>query len=357
MRYRDIEQELQRVWEETHTYGRFPDALQRLVETGRTFSDMPSNQKRMALTREEFLECAGDSLVSTQQFVDSYEDRESTIIPAGQDLFAFKVMRHSARNVHPHGCFDIDYVYRGSGVIDYDGVRNELSEGDLCLVAPGASYTFECDDDDDQVVLLTVYVRRRVMERTFFDSMSGLGIISDFVKSELYSKTTASYLLFRANETNRLNEIVQNIFIESNYPDALSNEAAACWLRLLFVTLLRDFDLGQAWQGVDGSTVAFHEVLAYIHTHIAAVNLRSVADHFGYNKTYFSSLFHEKCHQSFRDYVSGVRMARAKELLSTTNLTMERVASSVGYGSADHFQRKFKRTFGITPGQFRRLRQ
>lgn len=353
VRYRDVEHELLRLWDECHENGRFPDALRSLVDAGQTVDGPASLKHRLGLSEKVFLQYVGESLIPINQFVSPYEDEDSTIIPVGQDVFSIKVMRHAVRNIHPHGCFDVDYVYRGSAVLDYNGVRTELSEGDLCLVAPGSRYIFECDDDDDDAVLFTIYARRRVMERVFFDSMASLGIIADFIKTELYDQTSPNYLLFRANETAGLNEIVQNVFLESNYPDELSNEAATRWLHLLFVTVLRDFEFERSWRSPDGSVASFYSVLEYIHSHIAVVTLRSVAAHFGYNETYFSSLFREMCHRSFRDYVSDVRMVRAKELLLTTDLTVERVAASVGYSSADHLHRKFKHAFGLTPGQFR----
>ena len=357
VRYGDVQRELLRIRAERRKDAAFPEAMRSLVGNGRTFAKPTTLKDRLRLSPDEFLRCVDLTSIPIRQHVDPYDDPESKIIPSGQGLFAFKVLRHSVRDVHPHNCFDVNYVYRGNAVLDYDGVRTELGEGDLCLVAPGSSYTFECDDDDEQVVLLTVYVRRSVMERTFFDSMASLGIISDFVRNELYSQTVPNYLMFKPHDTRGLNEIMQCIYLETNYPDALSREASIHWLHLLFVAVLRDFDFARSWRGIDGSTVSFYRVLEYIHGHLTDVTLGSVAARFGYNETYFSSLFRERCHQSFRDYVSLRRMERAKELLTTTSLTMEQIATSVGYGSADHFSRKFKRTFGMTPGQFRRYDQ
>jgi AraC-like DNA-binding protein len=47
-------------------------------------------------------------------------------------------------------------------------------------------------------------------------------------------------------------------------------------------------------------------------------------------------------------------MTRAKELLVTTNDTLQMIAEAVGYTEGNNFQNIFKRTIGCTPGEWRR---
>lgn len=52
-------------------------------------------------------------------------------------------------------------------------------------------------------------------------------------------------------------------------------------------------------------------------------------------------------------YLTALRMSRAQQLLSSGRVSTERVAEAVGYGSVQAFARAFKRSFGLTPAQFR----
>jgi AraC-like DNA-binding protein len=52
-------------------------------------------------------------------------------------------------------------------------------------------------------------------------------------------------------------------------------------------------------------------------------------------------------------YLTSLRMSRAKQLLLTGPGSLERVAEDVGYGSVQAFTRAFKRSFGMTPAEFR----
>lgn len=56
---------------------------------------------------------------------------------------------------------------------------------------------------------------------------------------------------------------------------------------------------------------------------------------------------------NFVDYVTLVRMERAKELLNDTNMTIESISEHVGYQTPHYFTKKFKERFGMTPKNFR----
>lgn len=357
LRYKDIELALKAEYLRIHAYADYALILRHLVAAGMATTVRSSVRARSGLSLEEFMECVEQSQVPVGPHGEPnpWGSEESALIPPNFGLFAFKHFRYFEREVHPHGCFDITYVYHGCARLDYEGVRTALHEGDLCLMAPGSSYVI--DREDEGVILLTVYLRRSVMESTFFEALTRFGVVSDFLRDVLYEQKTPNYLLFHAQERSNVREVMQNLFIETNYPDRFAAEASVHWAHLLFVTVLRDFDFAHAYRGVDKTDVYFYGVLEYVQRNLATVTLGQVATEFGYNESYLSTLFLAKVKRNFRDYVSDLRMDRARTLLSTTQMTVEQVAQAIGYGSADHLQRKFKRETGMTPGQWRKAWQ
>lgn len=359
VRYLDIERALKALYERYHAYGHFSQALGMLDAAGMSYPKRTKVQVRSGLTLEEFMECVEQSSVpigGTDSSRDTRgsggEDRGSTLIPQGFDLFAFKHLKYYNGAVASHGCFDINYLYHGGAVLNYGGVRSELREGDLCLIAPGSSYRIE--KADEGIIVMTVYLRSAVVESAFFEAMTRYGVISEFIRSVLLDQASPNYLVFRGRRHDNMRECVQNIFIETNYPDALSPSTAVHWAHIMLATVLRDFDFTYSYRGVDRTNAEFYPVLEYINGHLADVDLSSLARTFGYNESYLSTLFLAKTKRNFRDYVTDARMSRARDLLATTTLTMGQVAEAVGYTSADHFQRMFKRKMGMTPGAYRR---
>ena len=54
-------------------------------------------------------------------------------------------------------------------------------------------------------------------------------------------------------------------------------------------------------------------------------------------------------------FVLERRLARARELLTSTDLSLSEVAFAVGFADQSHFTRHFRQTVGVSPGQFRKL--
>ena len=83
------------------------------------------------------------------------------------------------------------------------------------------------------------------------------------------------------------------------------------------------------------------------------INLNIVADHFGKNNSYLSVLFKKETGQNFLDYLTAIRMEKAKELLAQNRYKIQAVASRVGYSNAKHFCMVFKKMVGVSPTQYR----
>ncbi len=93
--------------------------------------------------------------------------------------------------------------------------------------------------------------------------------------------------------------------------------------------------------------------IQYIHAHYhRGLSLEDVAGVVGLSYSYFSRLFSRETGMSFQEYLTQIRLENAKQLLLTTNLTVEEITAQVGYEDASHFIRVFKRCSGITPRRF-----
>lgn len=93
----------------------------------------------------------------------------------------------------------------------------------------------------------------------------------------------------------------------------------------------------------------------YIEEHLSEdLSLEVVGAQVFISPKYLSKLFKEELGITYTDYVTCRRMERAKELIENNNMTIERVASSVGYGTTAYFIKRFKEMYGCTPGHYLR---
>lgn len=100
-----------------------------------------------------------------------------------------------------------------------------------------------------------------------------------------------------------------------------------------------------------------NQIMEYINSNFDNIhlNLENVADKFGFSIYYLSRFFKEHTNSTFIDYVINLRIQKAKELLTTTERQLKEIAYSVGYTDLTYFMKRFKKTEGITPGQYREL--
>jgi two-component system, response regulator YesN len=81
------------------------------------------------------------------------------------------------------------------------------------------------------------------------------------------------------------------------------------------------------------------------------VTLEQTANQFYISKEYLSKVFKEKTGTSFSDYVTALRMNKAKELVMEAKVPLKEIPELVGYADLAYFYRVFKKYFGVTPGK------
>ncbi len=99
-----------------------------------------------------------------------------------------------------------------------------------------------------------------------------------------------------------------------------------------------------------------NEILNFIQENYTSVTLEDLSGHFHLSKPYMSKYIKEKSGETFGDIVKNIRMKKAKTLLKNTSMTVENVSRTLGYDNVEHFSRSFKKTFQMTPMQYRNIR-
>lgn len=97
------------------------------------------------------------------------------------------------------------------------------------------------------------------------------------------------------------------------------------------------------------------EARAFIEQHYEdeAVSLNTVAASVNLSPNHFSSIFSQEMGQTFIEFLTQVRMDRAKELLRSTSMKTAEIAFAVGYKDPHYFSYLFKKTQECTPREFR----
>lgn len=96
------------------------------------------------------------------------------------------------------------------------------------------------------------------------------------------------------------------------------------------------------------------QIVKYIHDHYAKeLTLQDIARQIYLSPDYFSRLFKKEVGCTYAEYLTKVRVERAKALLSNPALSVAEVAQKVGYHDPNYFSRVFRKVVGVSPSDYR----
>jgi two-component system response regulator YesN len=103
------------------------------------------------------------------------------------------------------------------------------------------------------------------------------------------------------------------------------------------------------------TNMQIHRAVEYIDSNYAneKMSLQDLCRHVLMSTSYFSLVFKQHTGVTFIEYLTGVRVAKAKELLHSSNLKLYEIAELVGYKDPNYFSILFKKHTGITPKDYR----
>lgn len=84
------------------------------------------------------------------------------------------------------------------------------------------------------------------------------------------------------------------------------------------------------------------------------IRLQDVARKFNVHPNYMTRIFHEKYNLSPKQYLMDLKLKKACRLLTTTDLPVSTISSSLGFDDQMAFSKTFKKEYGVSPSVYRR---
>ncbi|ULO04930.1 response regulator [Paenibacillus sp. 19GGS1-52] len=107
-------------------------------------------------------------------------------------------------------------------------------------------------------------------------------------------------------------------------------------------------------QSMDQENDIVEKLENYIHNHFAEdLSMTKLGIVFNHHPYYLSRLYKQTTKISLLDYITEMRLNKAKQLLQESDLRVQDVSQAVGFISEGYFYRFFKKTVGMTPNEYR----
>ena len=101
-------------------------------------------------------------------------------------------------------------------------------------------------------------------------------------------------------------------------------------------------------------TQIYYDIIDFVKQNIhEPLKVSDVAMHFGYNESYLSHFFTSVADISLKQLILNLKIDMANILLVDTNKTINEIAVSLSFSSAQHFVKVYKKKMGLTPTAYR----
>ena len=242
-------------------------------------------------------------------------------------------------NEHTHSdCFQLMYCKGGRGKIVVGGNRFSAERGHIYLASPTVVHAIR-QESGMRLGEIKFTIERKVLYDAVAKLPSDIDVDGD--------------LLLAA----AMGEVLREGLSEMPY----GYEMACSSLLLLLFRLLRQYGIVLAKDTEKFYAISDYRkeidlltVSEYIEMHLGErITLEALAERVHFSPSYLSARFKEKWGMPLIRYVNCRRIERAKELLVTSEHTLDEIASAIGFCSIHYFSRFFKQKVGISPNVYR----
>ena len=242
-------------------------------------------------------------------------------------------------DLHWHDCFEIELVLRGSAIQYLNGQRYELTPGVIYLLNPTDFHSIETDG----AVVYNIMFSEEMLDEDVLQKILGIDKNIIFRLSQRELQTTEfiiSQMLYEfENEMEYSNSVIENL------------------MECLFIMILRKCDLSSVDKG-NSDNDAIRKSILYLHSRFREnPTLVQVAKIAGFNKNYFSGLFHMTTGKTYKEYLNTLKLEHAKKLAVTSTIPITQICYNSGFNSITNFLRAFKEMYGMSPSEMRKNRK
>lgn len=263
-------------------------------------------------------------------------------------------INHENEN-HMHEFVELVYMLSGNGIQCIGDKEYKVRHGDLIYINFGQSHSFRTDTEFEFVNILInpVFFSRELVNSENIREIFALSLFEEFGSGYDFTRQLVS---FTGRELNMMDAAVSSMIAEYNEKRIGYRSTLRGYLQVIFSLLLRNLS-GKANAG-DGGILDLHpDIAAYIEENcFDKITLADIAGMSFYNPAYFGRLLKKHYGKTFSAYIREKRMDKAAELLCDRGRTVDDVISVVGYSDRKLFYKHFKDTFGMTPKEYRDLK-
>ena len=279
--------------------------------------------------------------------------RKEDVFQKGLGLSVRRHRMKSDEAEHLHAFVEIVYIADGAGIHGIDGVEYRVRRGALLLINYRQVHYFKTEGEMElcNILLDPEWISEKLIEP---DNAFELLTLSGFTQFQKEIDTGHPLVHFEGWKRARLEQLIRRMEEEDGGRESGYETVLKAQVNILLTMIFREMSVGGKTPAQFQMTLEF---LQYIRAHCAEkLTLEGLARQCFYNPSYFSRLFKEHFGLTLTEFINRSRLERACRLLETTRLSAEEIAVQAGFGNRTVFYRLFREKTGLTPQQYRKVK-
>ena len=262
--------------------------------------------------------------------------------------------RQISEPFHRQDFFFIDYAYHR----DYNALSSKFDnlitvrEGDCYIGQPFSGYALRGDCPDDDIIMVGVHIKKEAFFREYLPALSTDADMFRFFLDPQADKFSDEFIHLSFEKTSPVRSLLEMMVVEYADKKEDTQQVLKPLVLSLFMLIARRYRLEKAGTAPDAPDTLSERIVRYVNTHPEAVTLKAVAAHFSYHPNYISALLHRELGKTFSEIVLEKRMDRAVILLKGTTLSIEEIASMLGYSNTSNFYKAFREYYHVSPREY-----
>ncbi len=276
----------------------------------------------------------------------------------------FFIRKYSAKSttssLHRHEYMQINYIYRGKGKHYIKSHEFDIIKGDIFVIPPYIPHRINAYEDSDLEVFefefLSGFINQNFQTWDNAEAFLDFAYIEPFLVSEKQVKP-------RLNITGKIQVEAESILNEvlREYNDRATGFLLLIKSLLLKLLIIVGREFKRDMEGSKSASVyikhkdCIYGAVKYIdECYNEDINVEGVARKFALSQSYFSYLFKTITSKTFTEYVNGLRISNAMQLLRETDERVLDICYKVGFNNVNHFNRMFRQHTGMSPRNYRK---
>lgn len=258
---------------------------------------------------------------------------------------------------HSHDFLEMCYVCTGTGYHLVGEEEYKVAKGDLFIINYDVPHTFYKQDQNDSLITYNIvftpgFLDESLMPFHDFNSLTLSYLFNSIWDDQLVRED----LRLTAEEQKDFDILISHIFQEYMLRQNGHDAMIRAYMIALITKIMRGFN-HRSLQDVSQNkkAIVIQEALNYLREHyFETFNLSELALKSFFSKNYFCRLFKEITGTTVSQFVCGIRIDEACNLLLTTDKTIAQVSADVGFSDYKAFHLAFKKLKGLPPGKYRK---